>query len=202
MTGAEALQKIMDTVEQLTATVNELKVSIQLIEANIKVLNNRAAGLMKNQSMEAANVVVSPANPTPNVAFGGLTAGPPMPKPQQSQVLQAGTLSRGRQMVEAPQEQRDEAMNFIREENGQGVLTYKKVFGKLVNNTNDPIENVLIKVYDKNNEVCASTETDPIGYWETMLKPGRYVAEYTKSGFKTANKTFEVGKGAKEVEVK
>lgn len=198
MTGAEALQKIMETVDALTSTVNELKISVQLIESNIKVLNNRAAGLMRNPATDVSSVAASPAIIKTEII--GMTAGPPMPKSQQ-QVLQANP-SRGRQMIEAPQEQRDEAMNFIKEDNGPGVLTYKKVFGRLINNTSEPIENVLIKVYDKNNEVCSSTETDPIGYWETMLRPGRYVAEYTKSGFKTTNKTFEVGKGAKEVEVK
>jgi len=204
MTGAEALQKIMETVEQLTATVGELKTSVQLIEANIKVLNNRAAGLMRNPSIDTS-IITNPINLTmpgalSDVTTTGFSAGPPAPRTQQ--VIQAGP-SRGRQMIEAPQENRDEAMNFIKEANdGSNVLTYKKVFGRLVNNTNEPIENVLIRVYDRNNEVCASAETDPIGYWETMLKPGRYVAEYTKTGFKTANKTFEVGKGAKEVEVK
>ena len=83
-----------------------------------------------------------------------------------------------------------------------GVLTYKKVFGKLTNDVNEPLENVLIKIYDHNNEVCASSETDPTGYFETMLRPGRYVAEHIKSGFKTTNKTFEVGKYVKEVEIK
>lgn len=204
MTGAEALQKILETMNSLTETVNELKTSVLLIEQSIKVLNNRAAGLMRENTVKIPNTA-QPASLT-NASSGQLSAGIPTQHSAQSMTLQAGspqtTPSRGRQMKESPQEHRDEAMNFIKEADGPGVLTYKKVFGKLVNNTNEPIENVLIKVYDRNNEVCATTETDPIGYWETMLKPGRYVAEYTKSGFKTSNKTFEVGKGAKEVEVK
>lgn len=197
MTGAEALQKILETMNTLSDTVNELKTSVLLIEQSIKVLNNRAAGLMRENIVKIPNTTqqVSLANASNTQLSAGV------PTQQSTQTLQAGP-SRGRQMKEMPQDQRDEAMNFIKEADGPGVLTYKKVFGKLVNNSSEPIESVLIKVYDRNNEVCATTETDPIGYWETMLKPGRYVAEYTKTGFKTSNKTFEVGKGAKEVEVK
>lgn len=211
MTGAEALQQIINSVEALTNTMNELKTSVHMIEANIKVLNNRAAGLMKAQSQEPSSISIPSMNVS-NVLSAGpgpaFSAGPPSQKTQQLQATPAAaTPSRGRPMVEAPAEQRDEAKNFIRElsennDNSSNVLSYKKIFGKLVNNDNEPIENVLIKIYDRNNEVCASTETDPIGYWETMLKPGRYVAEYVKSGFKTTNKTFEVGKNSKEVEVK
>lgn len=194
MTGAEALQQIIDTVKQLKSTIDELKISVQLIEANIKVLNNRAAGLMRDDTTKesypstGSRLTNSVALPS-NAAVLPATPGTPQPK-------------RGRPMVEAPEETRAEASNFIREADNSGVITYKKVFGRLINNTNEPIENVLIKVFDKNNEVCATAETDPIGYWETMLRPGRYVAEYVKPGFKTANKTFDVGRNAKEVEVK
>lgn len=197
MTGAEALQKILETVDGLKNTVDNLKDSIQIIESQIKVLNNRAAGLMR----ETTPSYPSPANRLPASVGPAVSAGAPVPKQQQP--MQAAPAKRGRPLVEAPEEVREEARNFIKEANdGPGVLTYKKVFGRLVNNSNEPIESVLIKVYDRNNEVCASTETDPIGYWETMLKPGRYVAEYLKTGFKTTNKTFDVGKNAKEVEVK
>lgn len=177
MTGAEALQKILDDLNALRTEFNSLKESVQLIEANIKTLNNRAAGLMMNNPPSAKTAKAdAPAAVIP----------------------QASSL-RGRHTTEAIATREPQ---FVQEEERPGVLTYKKVFGKLINNAKEPIENVLIKVYDKNNEVCATTETDPTGYWEIMLKPGRYVAEYTKTGFKTTNKTFEVSKNAKETEVK
>lgn len=168
MTGAEAIQKILEDVGSLTSTVKDLADSIKLIEANIKVLNNRAAGLMREQPQVISSSVS-------NV---------------ESKQLMAEAPKQSTQPVSAPETERS------------NILTYKKVFGKLVNNTSEPIENVLIKIYDKNNEVCASTETDTIGYWETMLKPGRYIAEYLKTGFKTANKMFEVDKNSKATEVK
>jgi len=198
MTGAEALQKIMDTVDTLKATVDELKISVQLIEANIKVLNNRAAGLMRENVQPAYPTIGSRL--TASVGANPVSAGVPEQKSQQ--VIQtAAAPNRGRQLIETPEEKRSEAMNIIKEDS-PGVLTYKKVFGRLVNNSSEPIEGVLIKVFDRNNEISGTAETDPIGYWETMLKPGRYVAEYTKAGFKTTNKTFDVSKSAKEVEVK
>lgn len=212
MTGAEALQKIIDSMDALTTTVNELKHSVQLIEANIKTLNNRAAGLIRNQGQTENTVSVaqstyissgqaSDGGKQYSVSSNVLSAGVPNQKAQP--VVQA-TPTRGRQLTEYSEELREEAKNPTREakSDGPNVLTYKKTFGRLLNSTNEPVENILIKIYDKNNEVCATTETDPIGYWETMLKPGRYVAECVKSGFKTSNKSFEVGKNVKEVEVK
>lgn len=180
MTGAEALQNIIEMIETLTLTVNELKISVQLIESNIKTLNNRAAGLILNT--QSLTTQVQTDNYTSNI----------------SAILpQAPTnLSRGRQLSETEQSPISQTLE------GPGVLTYKKVFGKLINDSSSAIENVLIKVYDKNNEVCATAETDPIGYFEFMLKPGRYVAEYLKTGFKTINKTFDVSQAAKEVEIK
>ena len=50
MTGAEAIQQILDSINRLEATVDDLKTSIKLIEANIKVLNNRAGGLLRGKS--------------------------------------------------------------------------------------------------------------------------------------------------------
>lgn len=196
MTGAEALQKIMETMDELKTTVNELKVSIQLIESNIKTLNNRAAGLLVSKDKELVQTSQIPVTKT--ISTTAISAGVPTQKSQGN--IQSGP-SRGRQLFEMIEEHKEEPLS-IRESNSPGVLTYKKVYGKLLSNTEEPLESVLIKVYDRNNEVCATTETDPIGYWETMLKPGRYVAEYTKTGFKTTNKTFEVGKNSREVEVK
>jgi len=179
MTGAEALQKIMDSMDALTATVNELKASIQMIEANIKVLNNRAAGLMREA-------------PSPTSVVGAGVNAP---------VMRAAAPARGRQLIETPEAPQQEQASLLKED-GPGVMTYKKVFGRLVNSSGQPIENVLINIYDQKNDVCATAETDPIGYWETMVRPGRYIAEYVKTGFKPTNKTFDVGKNAKEVEVK
>ena len=163
MTAAEALQRIIDDMGSLKGTIDELKASIQLIEANIKTLNNRAAGLMTS------------TKPV------GLADQQTMPSDTPQAVLPSIHSSK---QVAAP------------------IQAYKKVFGTLLNNADEPIENVLIKVYDGNNEVCATTETDPIGRWEIMVKPGRYVAEYVKAGFKTVNKTFDVSKNVKEVEVR
>lgn len=181
MTGAEALQKILENVENLNKVTGELKISIQLIEANIKILNNRAAGLMLG-NMSAMETVPALANE--KIV---------LPNTHQTVTSRGRKLSERAKTIEPNEEAAAPDSN---------ILTYKKVFGKLKGKDSEPEENVLVKVFDKNNEVCATTETDPIGYFETMLRPGKYVAEYTKVGFKTSNKTFEVGKYVKEVEIK
>ncbi len=181
MTGLDAIQKILDTVNELKNIVNEIKDSVSSIEANIKVLNNRAAGLLlaSNENINNKNSVINPS---------------------QSSLQESNSIIK--QLTAAAPEAQSGLDSSQIVNDGRGALTYKKVFGKLINNTNEPIETALIKIYDKNNEVCATAETDAIGYFETMLKPGRYVAEYLKSGFKTTNKTFEVNKNTKETEIR
>lgn len=184
MTGAEALQKIMDSIEQLQTEIQTLKASTQLIEANIKVLNNRAGSLMRDQGTSI---------PQPN-AFEGVKI-----NPNATQVVD--TQGRGRQLgmdaSNAP-----EATLPAPEKKASKTLTYKKVFGRLVDSNKEPIVGALVKVFDKNNEVCATAETDPIGYWEAMVQPGRYSVEYTKQGFRQVNKVFELGGNMKELEVR
>ena len=178
MGAAEALQGIFDMVKELKGTIQSLETSIKLMEANIKILNNRAAGLMREQQ---TTIQAEPAQIAPNTYT--------------SQPI------RGRQITTGAPQQTIQQMT-AETEHSTNVITYKKVFGRLVDANKEAITGALVRVFDKNNEVCATTETDTIGYWESMVKPGRYVAEYTKQGFKAANKTFEVSKTAKEVEVK
>jgi hypothetical protein len=195
MKGIDAIQQIMEDVTLLKTTMQALLESVNLIEANIKFLNNRAAGLANNSSHQQ----------TTQVPIIAQEMSPPLSPliEQRSSVLpeslQANSTmqsQRNRQLIETPQ---PETLSYNEETK---TSIYKKVFGKLVDNANEPIEGVVIRVYDKNNEVCAATQTDAIGYWEAMLRDGRFVAEYNKSGFKPVNKTFEVSKNAQEVEIK
>lgn len=178
MTGAQALEKILTTVEDLKATISTLETSVKLIEANIKILNNRAGGILREQQTTRTPIDSVPAT---------------LP-------LQSAQPTRGRQLVADTSQQI--AQLPTQDTVPANAIVYKKVFGRLIDGNKEAISGALVKVFDKNNEVCATTETDPVGYWEVMTRPGKYVAEYTKAGFKTANKTFEVSKTAKETEVR
>lgn len=157
MTGGEALQQILEVVNKLKTDIEQIKNSVHLIEANIKILNNRAAGLVNNSIPVDSGLVI-----------------PIQAEEQISHIVPSSS----------------------------GAFVYKKVFGKLTNNNKEPIDGVLIRVFDKNNEVCATAETDPTGYFTFMVRVGKYMAEYTKTGFRTINKTFEVANKDKEVEIK
>ena len=124
----------------------------------------------------------------------------------------ASGLLRAEPAVNHPQEQKQvirnqnvvlpdiDRSNIIHDET-PGVMTYKKVYGRLFDSAMNPIDDALIRVFDKNNEVCATTETDPSGYWETSIRPGRYSASYTKSGMREQNKAFELRADMKTLEV-
>lgn len=163
MTGLEALQKIINDVQALKTSIDEMNTAIKLIEVNIKMLNNRAAGLLK----QGTETTLSPEKYKSN-----------------EQIKLDNTWEKPPQI-----------------EKNDKVLVYKKVFGKLLDNNKEPIEGVLVRIYDKNNEVCATSETDPTGYWTSMIRPGKYIAEFVKTGFRQINKSFELSKNMKELEV-
>jgi hypothetical protein len=178
MTGAEALQKIIDDIDELKKMVIELATSISLIQSNIKFLNNRAAGLMRAEQPEQKTI--------PSV----------QPEPIQNNSENVVLPIIGQQ----PQSIQSKPNNVIYDET-PGTFTYKKVYGRLFSGPQTPISEVLIRIFDKNNEVCATTETDPAGYWETLIRPGRYSASYTKSGMREINKAFELKPDMKTLEV-
>lgn len=206
MTGLEVLQKVLEKLDEidklktevmsLVAKIDDVSSSVKLIEQNIKVLNNRAGSLMRGDN------VAQTIQPEPQPQAFPVSAYAPLKQDNVGQqVLPAPT------QLSSPQKSRPLSENVEQPQYQpikpfESINTYKKAFGRLVNNAKEPIEGALIKIYDTNNEVCATTETDITGHWESQVRPGRYSMEIVKASFKPINKSFDVKERDVEVEVR
>jgi hypothetical protein len=175
MTGIEMLEKLVKDIENM-------KQQVQLMDANLKVLNNRINQLITGSTPIKQGVAQQAISPPISV------------RPKQEQAAIAAPVLASTPKVQ-PQQGPSVAIKT-------GRLIYKRVFGYLKNQQDKPIEEALVLVYNSRNEVCASAVSDPTGLWETMLTPGRYVAEFKKDNFPAVNRAFEFTEFVKDHEVK
>jgi flagellar hook assembly protein FlgD len=77
-----------------------------------------------------------------------------------------------------------------------------KIYGFIMNKMKQPVENVVINIFDNNNKLVKTNKSNTDGYWESRLPSGRYNIEYIHNKFKPVNKEIEIPKNVKEYEVK
>lgn len=158
----------IDAIYQLLDKVDDLGKRIQVIDDNIKILNNKITKLNKN-------VVQEPVRAMPTASATG-------------QPIIASNVE-----VEAPSGSR---------EPDKLLLGPIKIYGYIMNKMKQPVENVVINIFDHNNKLVKSNKSSPEGYWESRLPSGKYNIEYIHSKFKPVNKEIEIPKNVKEYEVK
>ena len=97
----------------------------------------------------------------------------------------------------------DSSQNQVSQQKVEKLLLGKvRVYGKIVNKALQPLNGVVINVYDKTNEVVKSLKTDVEGFWEVRLPGGKYGVEYLHKNFKPVNRTIEFSDSEKSYEVK
>ena len=168
MTGIELLEQIYKEFQEFKT----LKHEIALISANLKILNNRVAQLLKTE----------------------------LDKPQPLQV-RGTTPKEVKQLVQEIQKSQPSTPSpTVPLQQKSGALAYRKIYGYFKPN-DEPTSDVLVLFYDRHNEVCASAVTDITGRWETMLlQHHKYIAKFIKDGTET-NKEFEVIESEMEVTI-
>lgn len=161
----------LELLEKLSKDMDYLRDRVDLMDATIKALNNRIAQLVLSSKDKDLEKPVQ-INVRPVESVKAVFAQP---------------VNRQKEKLET--------------KSPVTKLVYKKVMGYLKNSDNRPIDDALVLIYDKNNDVIASSNSDTAGYWETMVAPGKYLATIKKSGFKDFNKSFVVNENDKHVEV-
>jgi len=97
----------------------------------------------------------------------------------------------------------DSSQNQVSQQKVEKLLLGKvRVYGKIVNKALQPLNGVVVNVYDKTNEVVKSLKTDVEGFWEVRLPAGKYGVEYLHKNFKPVNRTIEFSDSQKSYEVK
>lgn len=77
-----------------------------------------------------------------------------------------------------------------------------KIFGYIMNKLRQPVDGVIVNIYDSNNKLVKANKTNIDGYWESRITHGAYNIEYIHSKFKPVNKEVSVPKNVREYEVK
>jgi len=82
------------------------------------------------------------------------------------------------------------------------LLGATKVFGYIVNRMKEPVECVVVNIFDQANNLVKSSKSNKDGYWDFRLPPGSYSIQYIHSKFKPINKAVKIPDGVREFEVK
>lgn len=82
------------------------------------------------------------------------------------------------------------------------VLGSIKVFGYIVNRMREPVQDVIVNIFDNENKLIKSAKSNNDGYWDFRLPAGTYSMQYIHSKFKPINKNISIPNNVKEFEVK
>lgn len=157
----------IDAIYHILEKIDDLGKKIQVIDDNIKILNNKVTKLNKN-------VMQEPAKSMPTASATG-------------QPIMTGLDS--------------DVSNTPREPD-RLLLGPIKIYGFIMNKMRQPVENVVINIFDNTNKLVKSNKSNSDGYWESRLPSGKFNIEYIHNKFKPVNKEIEIPKNVKEYEVK
>jgi hypothetical protein len=82
------------------------------------------------------------------------------------------------------------------------VLGKVKTFGYIVNKARQPLESVVVNIYDNKNKLIKNVKTNNDGYWEVRLPSGDYGVEYIHKKFMPINRTIKLAQDIREHEVR
>lgn len=157
----EAIYKILERID-------ELGKKVQIIDDNIKILNNKLTKLNKNMVSESPR----------QLPIATTTA---QPSSASDQII-------------------DDQITIKEPE--KLLLGPIKIYGFIMNKMRQPVDGVIVNIFDSNNKLVKANKTNIDGYWESRITHGNYNIEYIHSKFKPVNKEVSVPKNVKEYEVK
>lgn len=164
----------IDAIFIILDRLDGLDKKIQMIDDNIKILNNKVAKLNRNTSQEPQKVSSTDS---------------------QRHMPTAVALNQPTTNMEA------EASVSLAEPE-KLLLGPVKVYGYIMNKMKQPVSDVVINIFDSTNKLVKTNKSSQEGYWEVRLPTGKYNIEYIHSKFKPINKEVEIPKNVKEYEIK
>lgn len=188
----------LDIIYSLPAILKKLESKIDVIDNNVKILNNKVLKLSSNQqaNQNVADKGQESARSDSKVA-----------QEQQSKSLeQKFLMPRAESPDEMPKVYKKDGQPDVREppdvQIKKIVLGNIKLFGYIKTTSMKPVTNATIRVFDKDNDLIKNMSTDKDGYWECRLPAGQYNSEILISGIKPINRQFALLNGMKEFELK
>lgn len=188
----------LDIIYSLPAILKKLESKIDVIDNNVKILNNKVLKLSSNQqaSQNVADKVQE------SVRSDSKVSQEQQPKSLEQKFL----MPRAESPDEMPKVYKKDGQPDVREppdvQIKKIVLGNIKLFGYIKTTSMKPVTNATIRVFDKDNDLIKNMSTDKDGYWECRLPAGQYNSEILISGIKPINRQFALLNGMKEFELK
>jgi len=165
----------IDAIYLILEKIDDLDKRVQVIDDNIKILNNKITKLNKNISQDGPKVFASDG---PKSIPTAVAVGQPI-------------IGSSEEFSQLPTKEVEKL-----------TLGPIKIYGYIMNKMRQPVENVVVNIFDINNKLVKTNKTNNDGYWDSRLPSGKYNIEYIHNKFKPINKEIEVPKNVKEYEVK
>jgi hypothetical protein len=189
----------LDIIYSLPALLKKLESKIDVIDNNVKILNNKVLKLSSGQGQNIADRSSS----VQEQAQKSLT----LNQEQQGKDPEKKLLMpRAESPDELPKVYRKDGQ-LEKKETAEPqikkiVLGNIKLFGYIKTTSMKPVTNATIRIFDKDNDLIKNISTDKDGYWECRLPAGQYNSEILISGIKPINRQFTLLNGMKEFELK
>jgi hypothetical protein len=173
----------LDIIYSLPAILKKLESKIDVIDNNVKLLNNKIKGL-KTSTQEA------PQKETNQENAGVSKKEVLMPRAEAPDKM---PITHDRKSV---QENRAESTQ------PKFLIGSKKVFGYIKSTSMKPVSGARIKIFDNINDLVKDLTSDKDGFWECRLPAGKFNCEIIVGNFKALNRNFELKEETKELEIK
>ncbi len=180
----------LEIIYSLPQIIKKLESKIDVIDGNVKLLNNKLKSIKDNieQKQTKDNSSVPPTSSNTKISqiknddvrLPRAEAPHQIPEPIQQQKQQ--------------QKQTSESTKL--------VIGNKKVFGYIKTTSLKPVFGASIKVFDNDNNLIKDLLSDKEGYWECRLPKGKFNCEILMGTMKLINRNFELNDEIKELEIK
>lgn len=167
----------IDIIYELSDAIKVLTAKIDVIDSNIKLLNNKIAKISTLKQDSASQ------SESGNIKKA-------MPSASAAELFGNSAQTSGQS---AHQKSSDKSV-FV-----AGPI---KLFGHIVNKNRNPINSVIVNIFDESNKLLKTVKTDNNGYWEARMPQGNFGVEYIHKNFKPINRAITLKDGMKQFEVK
>lgn len=178
--GETALEIILS----LPKILKKIESKIDVLDTNLKILNSKINKIKQEQQEQN----IQPPEPT-NV----MVATKEIQKnlDNQEKVLPRPTAKIPDLDMPAPSPKRTEKV----------LIGNVKVYSTIRTESGKMVPMATVNIFDFENALVKSIQSDKNGYWECRLPAGKYNLELLVGKLKPINKFFEINKDAKEFEV-
>ena len=179
----EEEKSALDIIYQLPLILKKLESKIDVIDNNVKILNNKIIKL----SQEKKEIKLQqPENPN-------------LKKETEERIVYQ-PRAEAPDSIQIPAQQKLESSK--KQEPAKLILGNKKVYGYIKTTSMKPVIGATVRIFDSTNSLIREVTSDKDGYWESRLPSGKFSSEILIGGIKPINRAFELLTDIKEFELK